>query len=363
MRIGIDEYLEPIIEKIDELIGDECYYNGKNLLRMAEGENPYTILISTTVRGIGKTSYYILISHFLYSMYHKLTLYMVRIGSDLNGYHHIFEDIYDYYGFTGEFTSKTIVKDALVCIFLNGEIYGYVAVLKKADTLKKFSSLFRDVEYCLMEEYQVEEGRILRKEPELMKSVLRTVGRGHGKVFREMLVVMLGNPVTLMNPHLIYHGIASRYQGEDGIIKNNRVAAEFLLDTEMKEILAQSSIGVNFNSDYDIGKSFLYVHEGDLRKAEGKTKYVMTIIYDDFFFGVRFALSSPNIYCVKGVDPNCKNIYVIRASDVGQKKILLSRRRDTWKMFRESFEVGCLSYETLKIKEIMFDLLGIDAYN
>lgn len=358
-----EEMIAEITARIDALIEDKGYYNGKYLLEKAKGENRCTILISTTTRSIGKTSYYILFSYFLHKLYEKQTFYVVRLGNELQSYHLIYDDVLCYYGLMEEMKTTVLVRDALSQLHFGDGIIGYVGCLKKADPLKKFSSVFRNVELILMEEYQIEEGRIIRNEPDKLKSIIRTVGRGNGKIVREVLTVLLGNPVTLMNPYLIYYGIAPLYHGKDGFVRKNRICAEFYLENAASEMMKSHSIAENYHADYDLGKSFLYASDGFIRKCEGKTQYVLTIIYGQTGIGVRRGLKNARIYCTPNPDPNASIVMVLNPNDMTETRELLDRRSVTWDLLRRTFNNGNLFFANLKIKEIMFDLLGISVYN
>ena len=359
------EMIAAITSKISELIADKGYYDGSRLLRKAAGDKPSTILISTTTRSTGKTSYYILFSWFLNRWYGKETAYMVRLVNDLKNYHVIFYDVLEYYELLdGEFKSELIVRDTVAGITYNAERFGYVICLKKADALKKFSSVFRDVELVLMEEYQPEEqGGILKNEPDKLKSILRTVGRGNGRMTREVLTVLLGNPVTLLNPYLIKYKIAPQYHAKDGIITVSRVSAEFNLLNAASEEMKEHSLTEIYCTDYDIGKSFLYASDGFVRKAPGKCSYMFTIVYGKDAIGIRGAKGKLDVYCTPNPDPKCDLIFALNPSDMDETRTLINRRSFTWQYLRDAFNSGHLFFATLKIKEVMFDLLGISVYN
>lgn len=359
------EMIREITAKITELIGDKGYYDGSRLLNKATGEKPSTILLSTTTRSTGKTSYYILFSWFLNRWYGKETAYMVRLVNDLKNYHVMFYDVLEYYDLLdGEFKSELIVRDTMAGITFNADRFGYVVCLKKADAIKKFSSVFRNVELVLLEEYQPEEqGGILKNEPDKLKSILRTIGRGNGNMTREVLTVLLGNPVTLMNPYLIKYKIAPQYHGKDGIITMSRVSAEFSLLNQASSEMKDHSLTDIYCSDYDIGKSFLYASDGFVRKTPAKCSYMFTIIYGKEGIGVRGVKGKLDVFCTPNPDPKCNLIFALNPSDMDETRLLITRRGFTWQYLRDAFNTGHLFFSTLKIKEIMFDLLGISVYN
>lgn len=356
--------IEEITKELDKMLSGTDYYNAGNLLRMSASAAEYAMYIITSTRSNGKTSYFTMYNCMMFKKFKKNVCYLVRQVNELSNYDMVFSDIIDRYNFGLDLKSKTIITNVLSAVYCEGEVFAYVANLRKIDTLKKYSSLFADTELILIEEYQIEEGRMLRREPELLKSVIRTVGRGHGEMVREVLTVLLGNPVTLLNPYLVYFGIAPRYRGKDGIIKNGKVAAQFSLANKASELAAQSSVTDLFkNTDYDIGKSFLYAGDGFLAKPPGKTKYLFTVTVGQTRIGIREDTRELKCYCTKSADPSCSVNMVLSVDDMEENAVLMKRYTYSWKYLESRFTAGKLFYQTMEIKEIMFDLLGVSRYN
>lgn len=361
------EIIKEVVKSIDEILVNPDYYNGKNLLKYAMRENYSMVLLSTTTRSVGKTSYFNLYSYFLNRDFNKNAMYIVRNVAELASYHLVFEDILQFYfGFDApELKTKILVKDALAAIIDDDRIFAYVACLKKADALKKYSSIFRDTEIIILEEYQtLRKHDLIKNEPELLKTFIRTVGRGNGKQVRDILTVLLGNTYTLLNPYLIYFGLSKLYTGKDGFVTNGKVTGEFSLHNAASEKAKESAVVDIFDSgDNDIGASFLYSSDAFIKKVPGKSKYVMTIIYGKELIGVRSGIVDTGYYCVSGIDPNCTNVMALTAQDMRENRRMLSRYTFSWKLLRTSFEEGKLYFQNLKIKELMFDIIGMDAYN
>lgn len=360
---------EAILEaagEIDKLLDGKPYYNCGKLIRKALcREKPCTIAISTTTRSIGKTSYFVLFNYFLRKQTGCNICYIVRQVNELKNYHMVFADIIEYYHLEVEdLRTKIIVPDTLAAIYDKNGLFSYVACIKKADTLKKYSALFRDTECIVVEEYQLEAGKMVKNEPELLKTMIRSIGRGHGKLVREVFTALLGNTITLLNPYLVYFGIAPKYRGKDEIIIHNRIAAEFSLFNEASKQMAEHSITDIFaSSDYDIGKSFLYAADTFVTKIPTKTRYIFTILYGKDAIGIREDLKSTKCYCVPNIDPNCKTVMVFQANEMQENAQMMKRYCYSWKFLEARFNNGKLFFANLKIKQLMFDLLGISVYN
>lgn len=361
------EIIKEVVNKIDEILTNPDYYNGKRLLSYAMREKYSMLLISTTTRSVGKTSYFNLYSYFLKKEFNKNAMFIVRNVAEISSYHLVFDDILQYYfKFNApELKTKILVKDALAVILDGDEPFAYVACIKKADALKKYSSIFRDTELIVLEEYQtLRKQDMIKNEPELLKTFIRTVGRGNGEQVRDILTVLLGNTYTLLNPYLIYFGISKLYNGKDGFVTNGKVTGEFSLNNAASEKAKESAVVDIFDSgDNDIGASFLYSSDAFIKNVPGKTKYIMTIVYGKELIGIRAGIVDTGYYCVKNVDPNCTNIMALTAEDMRENRRMLSRYTFSWKLLRKSFEEGKLYFQNLKIKELMFDIIGMDTYN
>ena len=361
-----DKQKQEIIKEIDNLIKGKPYYNGKNLLmkKDSDGKNPVMNII-TSNRSAGKTSYFLMVSYFLRKLYEKKTVFFYRYAYEISDSDKIFSDIIAQYSFGEKTTSVKIIKDLLYEIFIDDVSIGYALRISNVDSMKKFSPIFADVELCIMDEFQTESGKYLKKEVEKIQSLLYTICRGGGSQSREVLTVLIGNPVTLMNPYYISLGIHKRYNENVHFLKGKRFVAEFLINQNAKKEIEENGINELFDSgynDYSSSGHFLINSDSFIEKPQGKSRYICTIIYDGCFLGVREFLNDGIIHVSNKADMTCNTVLAFKANDHNQNTILLKRACYTFSFIREAFDFGKLRFSDLKTKNIILDILAVDIY-
>ena len=361
-----DNEKELILNEIDRLLENKPYYNGRNLLSKKDINNKNPIMnLLTSNRSAGKTSFFIMFSVLLQKMLNKKTVYFYRYAYELGESDKIFTDIINQYGFGEKTKSVKIIKDLLYELFIDDVSIGYALRISNVDSLKKFSPLFADVELCIMDEFQTESGNYLKKEVEKMQSILYTISRGGGSQSREVLTVLIGNPVSIMNPYYISLGIHKRITPETHFLRGNRFVAEFAINTNAQKAIAENGLTELFETDYanySQNGNYLINAETFIEKPNGKSRYLFTIIYDGELYGVREFLNDGIIHVSNKPDTTCNNVLVFKANDHTQNTILLKRASYTWSFIRDAYDYGKLRFSDIKTKNIIFDILSIDIY-
>lgn len=363
----IREICDTIDKKIKEKSNINDYYNGRKLLTTKDkyGKQP-VLYISTNNRSAGKTTYFAMFSYYLKKIYGFETVFLCRKVAELKSYHEIFGDAAAFYEWKETFSTSVKVKDTITQIKIDNECLGYVLCLKKDNDIKKYSPIFRDVELVIEDEYQPEDGKFIKDEPKKLQRILRSIGRGGGAQARDIITILLGNPVTLLNPYLIRFNIPKYYNVNRDYIKEKRIVAEFTIQQNAAKQMEKSALNELYNdkeSDYVCGKSFLIASQPFIKKCNGKSKYLFSIIYDDTILGVRQSLKDGSVHVGKKFDKSCKMVLSFRAADMEQNRIMIANRDFTWNRIRNAFKFGNLYFEDEESKYIMFDLIGIDIYN
>lgn len=341
---------------------DHTYYDGSNLL--SKGSPSTVVYIVTTNRTDGKTTYYGLLS----IEYHRITgrkvCYVVRHINELKDYGIMFSDISSLY-YSGEpIVTKMLIKDMICTVSMGGKIFCYVVCLKKYVGLKKFSPIFGDTDLMIMEEYQLEDGRFLRDEIGAFRSLYRSIARGGGEQVRDIQCILLGNPVTVLNPYLLQFGIAERYQRGIDYIQTKYAVGEFKINMKAQEKMKADSASHLFGkaSNYDCGADFLIDDSRYMEKCSGKSKYLYTIIYDSNAFGVRQYLKGGEIHVGEKPDPTCKDILAFKEYDRAQNIDLLERYDYSWRLIRNAYKHGKIRFGNFAAKHAIFSILGVDMY-
>lgn len=339
------------------------YYDGSILIN--KGSKNTLLYVSTTNRTAGKTSFYLLLCAELSRLLDRKTVFIVRKVADLKDFAHIYDDVASIYYENVQCVTKTVVKDTISSVKLGEYDIGYVVCLKKYVDIKKFSPIFSKVDLMILDEYQTEDGVYIRQEIEAFQSIYRSIARGGGKQIRDVMLLLYGNPVTLMNPYLLEFEIAPKYKkGVDYLIDKLWVA-EFKVNQSAAEKIRNHPSSMLFGAvqtAYDCGEDFLIDDSVYMEKCSGKSDYIATICYGGKFFGIRRYIKTNNIHIGTKHDPSCKKILVFRENDRKQNYELIEKYDYTWRYIREAYKTGTLRFDTLEGKRIIFKLIGVDIY-
>lgn len=355
---------ESVRDKLNILLKDTDYYNGRKVIDNTDiyGEHP-KIAIVTENRGAGKTSYWQLFMIELFRQHHYQSVIYYRYGYELKAGIEEFTDIASCYYPDMEMSEEIIMDSGISAYKIGDEVFCYGICLKKANPIKRKSSMFRNVEFGFLDEYQPEDGKFLRKEVELFMSVLLTVGRGNKKQSRSFLNVISGNPVTLLNPYLINWGVHTRYRYMKDTIRLNGVVAIFNINPAAKEQLEEGfgSLLSEKTRKYTVGEEFLVdARKNMFIKAPNKCVYRFTLNYEDLQIGVRYEPKTGNVYCNENVDRSCTRVFTIHPQNVSETEHLLVRACYSFSMLKDAYIKGRLKYSSEKILNAVIDILGID---
>lgn len=327
------------------------------MVRKATGQRTF---ISTLTRTAGKTSFHILNNMILYKHFKKQYCIIVRNIAELESYSEVYRDICEIYDFKEELSTRVVVKDALYSIIYNDNIIAFICTLKKTTLLKKYSSVFRDVNCILMDEYQPEDNIFIKGEVSKMDSIITTISRGRAKQVRnDVYLFLLGNPYTLMNPYLISLGIHKKYKKGINYIKDEKYIAEFRINEHAVKELSASTLATTFgDGKYKTGLEFMIDDNIYIQKIPKNAVYLFTLSFSGSKFGVR---DNNNILHIsEKYDPSSKRIVSI--TEYGRTSLdrIISTRDLEYKLIRECYRVGKLRFDSLKTKNIIYDMFGID---
>jgi hypothetical protein len=359
-------------------IGDyEGHYDPHALLAIKDlDKKEPAIHICTTNRSGGKTTGFLIEQLKNYHIKKKKGegggqgFLIYRELSELCGCHGIYEDVLSLYPDLGkEMTSVPVSKGKFYQLILDNEPFGYAFALKANDKVKKFSPLFRDLDFGIMDEYQSEDGAYLKGEFTKMQSLIVTIARGGGKIARHVNVYLLGNPVTLLNPYYLGFGIPKRLRDNTHFLRGHGWVAEFDTIDEATQAIQETAVYRAFNDNspstymaYSTENKYLKDAETFVQKPTGRSKYMCTIIFDNEKFGVREFFQEGYLYITEKIEPSCNMVLAFKANDHTENTIMVNRFSATYKAIKESYLSGLLRFDSLKSKNVIFDILAIDIY-
>lgn len=340
------------------------YYDGTKLLSMKDinGNTP-EIYLCTTNRTGGKTTYFgrLLVNKFLKGQGKFCLVY--RYNYELEDCaDKFFKDIGKLFFKDHDMQSKKKAKGVYHELFLDDVGCGYAISLNSADTLKKYSHMFSDVQRMFFDEFQSETNHYCTDEIRKLLSVHTSIARGQGKQIRYVPLYMCANPVSLINPYYTEMGIADRLKSDTRFLKGDG----FVLEQGFNEnaSLAQQESGFNraFVKNQYVAYSAQCVYLNDsqafIEKPQGRSLYIATLKYMGTEYGVREFADSGLVYCDDKPDVTFPTRISVTTADHEVNFVMLKRNMGLIDLLRFYFDHGCFRFKNLKCKEVVLKALS-----
>jgi hypothetical protein len=323
-----------------------------------------SIYMITTNRCAGKTTHFLLKSIDTFKKQKRKTVLLYRHQYELSSASSIFISalkIYD--NEQHELTTISHAKGLFYEFMLDGESFAFSLSLSNVDALKKYSPLFSEVDLCIMDEFQKEDGKYLPNEVQKLESILISIARGGGSQSRPIKVFLLGNNVSMLNPYFVKFDINRRFKDNTKFIRGHGWIAEFTHNESASQAIKENALFRAFDSDYmrtSADNKKLFKEDEFIEKCSGKTKYLFTIKHDGKLWGVREELSTGKTFINENFDSTNKNIIVFTSGEHGSNTVMLNRHSFTVKKLKESYDLGLLRFSNLNAKNVVYDILAID---
>lgn len=340
------------------------YYDGTKLLSMKDinGNTP-EIYLCTTNRTGGKTTYFgrLLVNKFLKGQGKFCLVY--RYNYELEDCaDKFFKDIGKLF-FTGhDMQSKKKAKGVYHELFLDDVGCGYAISLNSADTLKKYSHMFSDVQRMFFDEFQSETNHYCSDEIRKLLSVHTSIARGQGKQIRYVPLYMCANPVSLINPYYIEMGISDRLKTDTRFLKGDG----FVLEQGYNESASTAQTESGFNRAfiknqyvaYSAQSVYLNDNQAFIDKPTGRSLYIATLKYMGTEYGVREFADSGLVYCDDKPDVTFPTRISVTTADHEVNFVMLKRNMGLIDLLRFYFDHGCFRFKNLKCKEVVLKALS-----
>lgn len=344
------------------------YYNPDRILNMKDldKKEPNLYLISSN-RSAGKTTSFLLKCLRDFRKKGNQFILLYRYNYEISSANMIFNDVMELYPkYAGKMEIFGRAKGLFYELKLDGVTCGFSLSMNNPDSLKKYSALFKDVTQIVMDEFQSETGKYLNKEVDKLLSIYMTVARGGGSQSRNVKCFLLGNMITIMNPYFIYLGIHKRLRSDTKFIRGNGWVAEFNLNEFASEALSNNNFYGAFSDNKYVQSSvegvYLYDSKVFIDKPKGRSRYIVTIKYEQTYFAVREFYDEGIIFVNKKPDMTYPYIMTFKANDHSQNTIMLDHYSYLWKNLSDGFKQGILRFDDEQTKEAVFEILGVDLY-
>lgn len=348
------------------------YYDGTKLLSLKDinGNTP-EIYLCTSNRSAGKTTYFnrLLVRRFLKGQGKFCLLY--RYSYELDDVaNKFFKDIqglfFPGYHMRSEKRSRGVYHELFLVNAAieddKGVSCGYAISLNSADMIKKLSHFFSDATIMLMDEFQSETNNYCSNELTKFKSIHNSIARGQGEQSRYLPVIMLSNPVTMLNPYYIGLGISSRLQENTKFLRGNG----WVLEQGYVESASQALKGSAFNQAFADDAYLSYASEGVymndnkafIEKPDGIGKYISTIRFRGKDYGLRLYPEYGIVYCDDRPDQTFPEKYSVTTDDFNVNYVMLKSNDFFFQTLRYYFSHGCFRFKGLSEKEAIITALG-----
>lgn len=350
------------------------YYDGQTLLSMMDinGKKP-EIYICTSNRTAGKTTYFNSYAVKQWLKYGKKFGLIYRFNYELDDIaDKFFKDIQGLFFPDYSMGSQKMAKGIYHNLMLEYpdsteesphiEHCGYAITLNSADQLKKYSHLFSDCDLLIFDEFQSETNHYCSNEVKKFQSIHTTIARGQGKQTRRVPVIMISNPVSIINPYYTAFGVSNRLMHNTHFLRGNGWVLEQGHNDAAENAIKESAFMSAFQNDsyakYASEGRYLNDYNAFIKKMPENGNYIVTLKYQGRQYSLKEYASLGIIYCSDSVDTSFPFRIAIDLNDHEINYILLQRNDMLIKQLREYFEHGCLRFKNQLCKDAFLALVS-----
>lgn len=245
--------------------------------------------------------------------------------------------------------------------YIDNKIAGFYIALSTAITKK--SVAYPNVNKIGFDEFILEKSTLhyLPNEVNAFLGLYETIARDRNNV----RCMFMANSVTLINPYFLFFDIQVSKTKRFWKFKNNDLIIELTDLQEFKEHKKETRFakiidGTDF-SKYSIDGDFVSDNYEFIENKSNNSYYCFTLVYKGEYIGVWCDGKIGIMYISTKVDLNYPIKYAITTSDHKPNMIVLSNKysREKIKIITKMYEYGCLRYESLKLKSMMFDIFKL----
>lgn len=340
------------------------YYDGTKLLSLKDinSKDP-EIYICTSNRSAGKTTYFsrYLVNRFL-NKHEKFAL-LYRFNYELdNVASKFFKEIGSLFFNGHNMISHKSAMGIYHTLEFDGELCGYALALNNADQLKKYSHFFADTARIYFDEFQSESDHYCPNEIIKFQSLHTTIARGGGEQYRRVPVIMVSNPVTLLNPYYSAMRISSRLNEKVNFLRGDGWVLEQGYNESASVAQSQSGFNRAFNgSQYTAyAQQGVYLNDSKafVEKMSGKCQYYLTIKYMDNNYGLYTYPDAGVMYCSDKYDQTFPFRIAVTTDDHQINYVMLQKSDFFIKRMRFLFQKGAFRFKNVGCKEAIMTALS-----
>lgn len=262
-----------------------------------------------------------------------------------------------------EFPTHTLKAESNV-LYCDKEICGYAISLSTASIMK--SDSFPDVQVIIFDEFIIDNRgtyHYLKDEVTKFLDLYETIARG-----RDVKVFFLSNAVSIANPYFDYFHLDKPQNEIQRFGKAKQILVQNFVSEELSEIKKQSRFGQIIAgteySDYAYDNEWLLDNTDFIEKKNQKCRYYVSLRYKDNWIGVWLDTDNWIFYVSEDVDLQNPNKYSVTTDDHKPNIMLLhsAKKLPFMRKLIESYELGAVRYESIKLKSWYRDIMRM-CYN
>ena len=247
------------------------------------------------------------------------------------------------------------------------DIAGYGFTLSTANNKKSIS--YPKINKLCFDEFLLDKGnqRYLQNEVVALLNLYETIARpGTNHVLVKCF--LLANALSVTNPYFLFWDLRMPTRKD----KNNKwiwkhpnkpilvedVRNELFIDKK-KNTMFGNLIEDTTYADYSIENKFLLDDNKFIEPKSPKARYHCTLNYHDKEYGVWVDTNAGLMYVSKQIDPSYPLVYSITMKDHKPNTIFLKNksRAGHFKMFLDAYKDGCVRFENVNIKNIVYEII------
>ena len=245
--------------------------------------------------------------------------------------------------------------------YIDDEIAGFYIALSTAITKK--SVAYPNVNKIGFDEFILERSTIhyLPNEVNAFLGLYETIARDRNNV----RVLFMANSVTLINPYFLFFDLQVTKTKRFWSFRNGDLIVELTDLKDFKEHKKETRFaklieGTDFYK-YSIDGEFVSDNYEFIENKSPNSYYCFTLVYKGENIGVWGDGKLGIMYITSKIDLNYPLKYAITTNDHKPNMVVLSNKysRDKIKIISKMYEYGCLRYETLKLKSMMFEIFRL----
>ena len=258
-------------------------------------------------------------------------------------------------------TSKKRAKGVYHELFIGDKPCGSALAINSADVIKKLSHYFSDISRLLFDEFQSESGVYCPRELTKFKSIHKSIARGQGKMYRRVPVIMVSNPISLINPYYVEMHISERLNSKVKFLRGDGFVLEQTYNEEAANLDMESGFSRAFGgSKYNaFSAQGVYLNDNTafIEKPRGKSDYLVTLKHEGREYGVRSFPELGIIYIDNKPDTTYPEKISVTTEDHDINYVMLKSNDLFLSNLRYYFEHGCCRFRDLKCKEVLLNAI------